>query len=298
MSVSDEGPSPAVSPASGALPQQQAAPSSQAPGTAATGPAPSSGGSASNAIQPGWYPDPSDPEHVRYFDGAAWTSAVVAGVASPTCTVGPAAPYPRLTPGWYDNPSAPGHLAFFDGSAWVPRPDALRPHTAAPAAPWTPKQDLRQSGTTPGTHMSSPNQGVSHRTSDAALHWDGVRWLRWDGHQWIDTTTGSALAAAQNSYPVALNDVWAWTLAVIPLLYGPFNLVTGWLFVLVAIGINSLLMSGDLAALKKAGYTDRPSMGWVVLVPVYLFIRGQRTGQGPIMGIVSIVTVALSMVGL
>lgn len=96
---------------------------------------------------------------------------------------------------------------------------------------------------------------------------------------------------------MALNDAFAWTLAIIPLLYGPFNLVTGFLFVFVAIGINSLLVWGDEVQLRKAR-VDPPVMWWVFLIPVYLFIRGERTGRGPVMGIVSLVTVVLSVFGL
>lgn len=108
---------------------------------------------------------------------------------------------------------------------------------------------------------------------------------------------GPPAPAYPGARPVALNDAFAWTLAIIPLLYGPFNLVTGFLFVFVAIGINSLLVWGDEVQLRKAR-VDPPVMWWVFLIPVYLFIRGERTGRGPVMGIVSLVTVVLSVFGL
>lgn len=96
----------------------------------------------------------------------------------------------------------------------------------------------------------------------------------------------------------AVNDSWAWTLAIIPLLYGPFFLVTGYLFVVLAIGINTFLVLMDIREFKKVGRTDNPAAGWLFLVPVYLFMRGQRTGSGASMGVVSLVTWVLSMFGI
>jgi hypothetical protein len=42
---------------------------------------------------PGWYPDPSDPRRLRWFDGAQWTSQV-SGAGIPTQTAPTQAPRP------------------------------------------------------------------------------------------------------------------------------------------------------------------------------------------------------------
>ena len=65
----------------------------------------------------GWYPDPSAPGRLRYWDGWAWTGA--------THVV-------QMTPaGWYPDPVRPDFLRYWDGTSWVGPPQSY-PGPAAP----------------------------------------------------------------------------------------------------------------------------------------------------------------------
>lgn len=60
------------------------------------------------ATPPDWYPDPSDPAQVRYWDGASWTYHVR---QPPAATSTPA--------GWYPAPSDPSQLRYWNGTIWT-----------------------------------------------------------------------------------------------------------------------------------------------------------------------------------
>ena len=66
----------------------------------------------------GWYPDPSNPGQLRYWDGSTWTEHVGPKVATGTAMAG-----------WYPAPFDPTRLRYWDGTVWTdhfaPRNDAL-----------------------------------------------------------------------------------------------------------------------------------------------------------------------------
>jgi uncharacterized RDD family membrane protein YckC len=65
----------------------------------------------------GWFPDPTVPGQLRYWDGNVWTAATH---ASPVQAVAP----PAHPASWYPDPSLPGWMRWWDGTAWAgdPRP--------------------------------------------------------------------------------------------------------------------------------------------------------------------------------
>jgi predicted Zn finger-like uncharacterized protein len=68
-----------------------------------------------------------------------------------------------------------------------------------------------------------------------------------------------------------------WTLALVPLLdVLTLGALPWWVFFL----INTVLCVLDEWRLKKAGHT-RPMLLWVILVPVYLFVRASKARQRP-----------------
>jgi hypothetical protein len=70
---------------------------------------------------------------------------------------------------------------------------------------------------------------------------------------------------------------WAWAIALVPLL----DVLTlgalpfGSLFI-----VNTALCGVDSWRLRKAGH-ETASIGWIFLVPVYLFVRAKRANQRP-----------------
>jgi hypothetical protein len=102
-----------------------------------------------------------------------------------------------------------------------------------------------------------------------------------------------------------LNNVWVWLLVAAPIITSVAEVMfqrnvgsSGgasfpWL---LALGLNSTFSALDEKAVKAGGY--RPTSMWlgVLLVPVYAFMRGARTGRGQLYGWLWILSFLISII--
>jgi len=95
-------------------------------------------------------------------------------------------------------------------------------------------------------------------------------------------------------------NLWVWVVAFLPLILLPFS----WnlseqdalgIGLLVPLAAYALFIWLDERALKNAGYVIKGGLFWLLLVPVYLFVRAKRTKQIPLYGIVWLVCFVISM---
>jgi Protein of unknown function (DUF2510) len=110
---------------------------------------------------PGWYPDPSDQQGLRWWDGVQW------GARAST----PA--------GWYPDPNTPAQLRFWDGGTWTTHtsPASMPPPPLASAgSSWT-----QQLGGLSG-QLTQPRPGES---SDSALIRRIATYERASGWAWL-----------------------------------------------------------------------------------------------------------------
>lgn|GEM_PF-6563596 len=70
----------------------------------------------------GWFPDPSAPGQLRYWDGAAWTAATHLSPAQPAA--------------WYPDPARAGWMRWWDGAKWVGPPQPQPYVQTGPYAPF------------------------------------------------------------------------------------------------------------------------------------------------------------------
>lgn len=68
-----------------------------------------------------WYPDPTDPGRLRWWDGRRWTEHVALGglVLPEPSPVGSVDDRPSGEAAWHRDPSDPHRLRWWDGSAWT-----------------------------------------------------------------------------------------------------------------------------------------------------------------------------------
>jgi uncharacterized protein len=68
----------------------------------------------------GWFPDPTEPGRLRWWDGARWTDHVaLGGLVLPRSVPVGAPDDPGSGPAWHPDPVAPKRQRWWDGSAWT-----------------------------------------------------------------------------------------------------------------------------------------------------------------------------------
>jgi hypothetical protein len=108
--------------------------------------APFADGVTMTSGQPGWYPDPSGQNDLRWWNGTRWTDDTRAHPEAPTAPVPivPASAAPPLDPPTSTTPAAPPST-----------PPTAPPSSAPPAQPWTPPF------TAPGSTATSPTSTIA-----------------------------------------------------------------------------------------------------------------------------------------
>ena len=67
----------------------------------------------------GWFPDPTEPARLRWWDGARWSDHVaLGGVVLPRSLPVGAPDDPGAAPAWHPDPVAPARLRWWDGTTW------------------------------------------------------------------------------------------------------------------------------------------------------------------------------------
>jgi hypothetical protein len=79
-----------------------------------------SGGRQVTDLRQGWYPDPLDPDRLRFFDGLKWSDDVHPKVSTAE---------PPNQAGWFPDPLKVGRSRFYNGTKWT---DEVRPNTSMP----------------------------------------------------------------------------------------------------------------------------------------------------------------------
>jgi hypothetical protein len=130
----------------------------------------------------------------------------------------------------------------------------------------------------------------------------------WNGNSWTEHTAPAdqvpTTPRPDASAPRTRDHdetAFAWTLAVLPLLWLPvdyfapaFSAATG--TIIAAIVLNGALATADSKRLAGRSINVSPMWGWL-LVPVYLFQRTARASSTPLIPIVWCATFALSLLG-
>jgi hypothetical protein len=102
-----------------------------------------------------------------------------------------------------------------------------------------------------------------------------------------------------------LNNTWVWLLVLVPIITS----ITQWVFQsnvgtsgeaafgwILALALNTAFSTMDERAVKAGGY--RPTSIWLgaLLVPVYAFMRGARTGRAQLYGWMWILSLIISVI--
>jgi Protein of unknown function (DUF2510) len=206
----------------------------------------------------GWYPDPAGSEHLRWWDGAAWSAHLApqpdAAPAPllPTPVVQAPVPAPSLTPGGFaSEPESPAYVPF--QNSWQTSSTSsgytLRPDEFARPAQW--------------------NSAAAWAIAASPIYFGLL------GS--IDAATGATLGTGTG------------TVSVVAIVVALFILL-GLIAVLVA-------AVRDSATLKRWGYLNPPSALWILLGQlVYLIIRTVRVHREVRRGIAPLILFAVSSV--